>query len=183
MGTFGMYANFCIWAIVQLLSKCCANANIWSGDVDCIEIYSIKRYMYSYCMILIVWGRWKCLDVALQAGGNFRIWNGCWSSDEFVTLSGQIIVMADSCVAGVKRKIQRFDVIIMGGNAGGLWKRDREHCAPISWSFLAYKAAMHDCGFVRAWNGASIFVELCHLMIWVGALLKVVEMWCTWAYF
>ena len=43
-----------------------------------------------------------------------------------------------------------------GWNAGGVWNTDRDHCTPIYWSFLAYKAAMHDGGFVRAWNCASM---------------------------
>ena len=41
-------------------------------------------------------------------------------------------------------------------NAGGVQNTDREHCAPIAWSFLVYKAAMHEGGFVRAWNCAFI---------------------------
>ena len=53
------------------------NAKVWGGDVNGIEICLIKRYMYGYCMILIVWGRWKCLDVALKAGGIFRILSVC----------------------------------------------------------------------------------------------------------
>ena len=65
-------------------------------------------------------GRWKCLDVILQAGGNFRIGSGGWNRDELVTLSGQVIVMADPCVAGIEMNIQRFDMITMGGNAGGV---------------------------------------------------------------
>ena len=64
--------------------------------------------------------------------------------------------MADPYVVGVKIKINRFDMITMGGKVGGVWNKDREHCAHISWSFLAYGTIMHDGGFVRAWNGASI---------------------------
>ena len=64
--------------------------------------------------------------------------------------------MANPCMVGVKMKIQRFDVIVMGWNAGGALNTNREHCSPISWSFLACKAATHNDGFVRAWNGASI---------------------------
>ena len=59
-------------------------------------------------------------------------------------------------MAGVEMRIQKFDVIVMDGNADGVWNIDREHCAPISGSFLAYKAEIHDGGLVRAWIGASI---------------------------
>ena len=30
---------------------------------------------------------------------------------------------------------------------------DREHCS-IAWLFLAYRAVIHDGGFMRDWNGA-----------------------------
>ena len=46
--------------------------------------------------------------------------NGCWNSDELVTLSGQIIVMADPCMVGFKMKIHRFDIITMDVVAGGV---------------------------------------------------------------
>ena len=71
-----------------------------------------------YHMILIVWGRWKCLNVALQTGCNFRIWSGYWNFNELFTLSGQIFGMADPCMVGVEMRIKRFNMIMMGGNAG-----------------------------------------------------------------
>ena len=64
--------------------------------------------------------------------------------------------MGDPCVVGVKVRIQSFEMIKMGGNAGGVWNIDREHCTSISSSFFVYRAALHDGGFVRAWNGISI---------------------------
>ena len=53
-------------------------------------------------------------------------------------------------------RIQRCDVIVMDGNAGGVWNIDREHCAPTSGSFLTYKAEIHGGRFMRAWIGSSI---------------------------
>ena len=46
--------------------------------------------------------------------------NGCWSGDELVTLSGHIITMANPCMVDVEIKINRFDVITIGGNVGGV---------------------------------------------------------------
>ena len=51
---------------------------------------------------------------------------------------------------------QRFEVTAIGINVCGTWDIDREHCSPIAWSFLAYKAVIHDGGFMRGWNGAFI---------------------------
>ena len=65
-------------------------------------------------------GRWKHLDVAMQAGGNLRMWNGYCNGDELVVLSGQIIVIAYPCMVGVNMKIHKFDIITMGGNVGGV---------------------------------------------------------------
>ena len=52
--------------------------------------------------------------------------------------------------------IQSFEVTATGMNTCGTWDIDREHCSPIAWSFLVYKAGIHDGGFVRGWNGAFI---------------------------
>ena len=41
-------------------------------------------------------------------------------------------------------------------NVCGAWGIDREHCSPIDWLFLAYKAVIHDGRFMRGWNGAFI---------------------------
>ena len=38
---------------------------------------------------------------------------------------------------------------------GDVWDIDREHCVPVSWSFLMYKAATHDGGLVKGLNGVS----------------------------
>ena len=111
--------------------------------------------MYGHGIVFIMWGRWKCLDVVLQAGGNFKIWRGWWSGVEPVALSRHSIAIGDPCVIGVKIKIYRFDITIMYGKAGGVWKT--EHCASISLMFLVCGAAVHGGGFVRAWNGMAIF--------------------------
>ena len=102
--------------------------------------------MHGYHMIIRVWGRWRYLDVALQAGGNFRIWSVCWNGNEPVALSGQIIVMADPCMVGIKMKIHRFDLTTVGWNEGGVQNIDGEHHMPISWLFFTYRAVMHDGG-------------------------------------
>ena len=52
--------------------------------------------------------------------------------------------------------IQRFEVTAMGMNVCGTWDIDREHCSPIAWSFLEYKAVIHDGAVVRGWNGTFI---------------------------
>ena len=92
-------------------SKVLPNAKLWSGEVNCVQIHFIKGYMYGYHVILQCGGRWKCLDVALQAGGNFRIWSDCWNCYELVALSGQIVVIGNCCMVGVEMKIHRFDMI------------------------------------------------------------------------
>ena len=58
--------------------------------------------------------------------------------------------MVDPCKVGVEMKIHRFAMITVGENAGGVWNIDRYHFAPISWSFLAYRAIMDDDGLIRA---------------------------------
>ena len=37
-----------------------------------------------------------------------------------ITLSGQIILAVDPCLMGVEMRIQRFDMIVMIGNADGV---------------------------------------------------------------
>ena len=55
----------------------------------------------------------------------------------FVTLSGQIIVIAGLSVLGFEGMIQRFEVTATGMNVHGTWDIDREHCSFSAWPFLA----------------------------------------------
>ena len=73
-----------------------------------------------------------------------------------VALLGQIINIADPSVSEFEGMSQWFEVTATGMNVCGVWDIDREHCSPIAWSFLAYRAVIHDGGFVRGWNGAFI---------------------------
>ena len=73
-----------------------------------------------------------------------------------VALSGQITVIVDPSVSEFEGMIQRFEVTATGMNVCGTWDIDREHCSPIAWPFLAYKAVIHNGGFMRGWNGAFI---------------------------
>ena len=73
-----------------------------------------------------------------------------------VALSGQIIIIVDPSVSGFEGMIQRFEVTATGTNVCGTWDIDREHCSPIAWSCLAYKAVIHDGWCVRGWNSAFI---------------------------
>ena len=128
-GISGMSANICMWVVIQLLLKCC-----WMWKYEAETLIAFRFALLRDTCIVIAWslwcgGRWKYLDIALQAGGNLRMWNVCWSSNEFVTLSGHIIVMANPCVVGVEIKIHRLDVITMGGNVDGVWSIGMEHCA------------------------------------------------------
>ena len=70
--------------------------------------------------------------------------------------------MADPCMIGVKMKIHRFHKITMGGNAGGVWNIDREHSAPISWSFLAYRALCMMVGLSEP-EMVHLFCKIVHL--------------------
>ena len=63
--------------------------------------------------------------MVLQAGGNFRIWSSCWSSDELVALSTHTTVIADPCVVGVQMKIHIFNIITTGGKEVGLWNKTK----------------------------------------------------------
>ena len=52
---------------------------------------------------------------------------------------------------------QRFEVTARGINVCGTWDIDRGALfSYTAWSFLAYKAVIHDGGFMRGWNGAFI---------------------------
>ena len=110
-------------------------------------------------------GRWKYLDVALQAGDSLSMWKGCWRGTVLVTLSGQIIVIVDPSVSGFEGMIQRFEVTATGMNVCGTWDIDREPCSFIAWSFLAYRAITQEGGFMRGWSGAFI-LQNCLLAWW-----------------
>ena len=73
-----------------------------------------------------------------------------------VALSGQIIIIVDPGVSGFEGMIQRFEVMAMSTNVYSTLDIDREHCSPIAWLFLAYRAVIYDGGFVRGWNSAFI---------------------------
>ena len=49
-----------------------------------------------------------------------------------VALSGQIIVIVDPSVLGLKGMIQRFEVTATGMNVCGAWDIEREHYSPIN---------------------------------------------------
>ena len=56
---------------------------------------------------------WHCRQVVILGYGV-----AVKSGDEFVALSGHIIVIADPCMVGVEMKIHRFDVLTKGGIVG-----------------------------------------------------------------
>ena len=85
----------------------------------------------------------------------FKILRGWQSGDELVALYRHMTVIVDPSVIGVEMKIHRFDATTTGGKVGGVWKTDDQHCTSISLVFLAYRAAVHVGGIVRAWDGAS----------------------------
>ena len=74
-----------------------------------------------------------------------------------VTLSGQITVIFYPRVFRFEGLIQKFEVTAPGMNVCGAWDINREQCSPIAWSFLAYRAVIHDGEFVRGWNGEFIW--------------------------
>ena len=71
-------------------------------------------------------------------------------------LSGQIIIIVDPSVSEFEGMTHGFEVIATDMNVCDTWDIDREHCSPIAWLFLAYRAVIHDGGFVRGQNGAFI---------------------------
>ena len=73
-----------------------------------------------------------------------------------VALSGQITIIVNPSVSGFERMIQQFEVTATGVNVCGTGDTDREHCSPIAWLFLEYRAVVHDGGFVRSLNGTFI---------------------------
>ena len=93
------------------------------------------------------------------------MWKGCWSGTVLVALSRQIIVTVDPSVSEFEGMIQRFEVTATGMNPCGTQDTDREHCPPIAWLFLAYKAVIHDGGHVRGGNGAFI-LQNCPFACW-----------------
>ena len=73
-----------------------------------------------------------------------------------VALLGQIVITVDPGVLGFEGMIQRFEVTATFTNECGAWDIGGEHCSPIAWSFLAYRAVILDGECVRGWNGAFI---------------------------
>ena len=73
-----------------------------------------------------------------------------------VALSGQTIIIVDPSVLGFEGMIHRFEVTATSMNVCGTLDVNKEHCSPIAWSFLAYRAVIHDGGLMRGWNGAFI---------------------------
>ena len=51
-----------------------------------------------------------------------------------VTLSGEIIIIADPSVLEFEGMIERFEVSATGMNVGGTWNIDKEQCSLIAWS-------------------------------------------------
>ena len=64
-------------------------------------------------------GRWKYLDVALQAGDDLCMWKDCWIGTVLVALSGPIIVIVDPGVSEFEGMIQRFEVTATGMDVFG----------------------------------------------------------------
>ena len=93
------------------------------------------------------------------------MWKGCWSGTVLATLSQQIIVIVDHIVLEFERIIQRFEVTATHMNVCGTWDIDRKHCSSIVWSFVAYKAVLHDGWFLQGWNGAFI-LQNCPFACW-----------------
>ena len=87
---------------------------------------------------------------------NFSMWKGSWRGTMPLTMSGQIIVIADPCVLGFDRMFQRFEVTAPDMNIHALWDIDKEHCSFIAWWFLAYRAVIHEGWLVRGWKDAFI---------------------------
>ena len=82
---------------------------------------------------------------------------GCWRCTLLVALSQHIInIIVDPSVLGFEGMIQRFEATATGTNVCGAWDIYWEHCSLIVWSFLAYRAVIHDGGFRRCWNGVFI---------------------------
>ena len=65
-----------------------------------------------------------------------------------VALSELIMVFVDSSVWGFEGIIQRFEATAISTNLHGIWGITKEHNSFIAWSFLAYRAVMHNGGFV-----------------------------------
>ena len=131
-------------------------SKIWGWDVNCINTSGIQRYIHYHSVILIIWGMEKYLGVALQAVDNLSIWKSCWRRTVLVALSGQIIVIVDPSVSWFERMIQACEVTATVSNLCGKWDIDKGHFSPIAWSFIAYRAVIHDDWFVRGWNGVFI---------------------------
>ena len=66
------------------------------------------------------------------------------------------MLIVDPSILGFKGMIQKFKVTTIDMNEYGARDIDREHCFLIVWLFLAYRAVIHNGGFVRGWNGAFI---------------------------
>ena len=93
------------------------------------------------------------------------MWKGYWRGMVLVALSGQVIVIADASLWGFEGIIQRFEVTAIGTNVYGARDITEEHFSFIALSFLAYRAVIHDGGFVRGWNVAFI-LQNCLFACW-----------------
>ena len=82
-----------------------------------------------------------------------------------VALSGQSIIIAEPSVSEFEGIFQRYEVTAIGANVCGAWDIVKEHGSFIGCLFLAYRAVIHDSGFVRDWNGAFI-LQNCLFACW-----------------
>ena len=94
-----------------------------------------------------VGGRWKCDDVALQAGSILNMWMGFSTLMNVITFPGQIGVMVLAGVENAVVRIQMFGAIWDGMLTSEVFLICNEHLEVMLAKFLAYKAEVQVGGF------------------------------------
>ena len=110
-------------------------------------------------------GKWKCGDVAMQAGGSCNMWMGFCTVINFVVSSGQMKVIPFVTAEGAEGSIQTFGAIDEGMLMLYAFLICSEHLVVMLAVFLVYRAVMQDGGLASSWRGALI-LQNCPLALW-----------------
>ena len=141
------------WVPFQWSSRCCHILN--SGD----EIFIMLRLAVLRDMLIVSsWlshgGRWKCWDVALQAGSNWRTWMDACVLMNTGASSGQMSIIPVNTAVGAKVSIQTFGAIGVGMLTLLAFLICSEHLFSMPALSFMYKAAIHVGGFTSDRRGA-----------------------------
>ena len=134
-------------------------------NIDHIKICHIQRNVNFQIGLLICWSRWKCDDVALQAGDIPNMWMGFSTLMNVIAFPGQIRVMVLAGVENAVVRIQTFGAIRNGMLTSEVFLICNEHLEVMFARFLVYKPEVQVGGFASGWKGVGM-VKNCPFVAW-----------------